>query len=144
MTSPLSLIIAVAVPVALSPLIVLGTRHLFAMFLREGAELFSSAIPHRELALGTATTIAIPNATLFTLAWWVAVGLSAAQLSMFVVVVPFLVVLPLGLLLTRIEVKARLHLAPSDAWLVGLLTFAGGNLPLILAMPFLLMLVPQS
>lgn len=139
-----SLVIALAAPLVLSPLIVLGTRPLFAKFLREGAELFSGAMPHRELAHDAASTIALINVVLFTLAWWGAVGLRTAELSMITVVVPFLAALPLGLYLTRVEVKARLHLLPKDSWLVGLLTFAGGNLPLILTTPVILMLVPMG
>ena len=130
-------------PVIAAPVAALGTRRLFAVFFREGAALFTGTEVHRELAHGAAMSMAINNALIFSLAWWAAVGISAAGQSMFLIVAPFIAAVLAGVWATTAAVRSKLHASAGDAWLVGLLVFAGGNLPLIVIMPLLLGLVPH-
>ena len=90
-----------------------------------------------------ATPIAVVNAIIFVLAWWAAIGLSALGETSFVLAMPFVIAIAFAFLITWIFVKERLNLANGCAFMVGLLVFAGGNLPVMLAMPALLMLIPS-
>lgn len=139
----LILIVCLLAPVAVSPLIVLGTRSLFAIFVREGASLFVGLEMHHEWAMTLARPISIGNGVIFALAWWAAIGLSALGLSNFALASPFIVALVFSQLLTWLFVKERLHLQNGTACMVSLVTFAGGNLPMIVALPLLVMAVPQ-
>jgi hypothetical protein len=138
------LILAIAAPIVLAPLIAWATRRLFGLFLREGAELFVGMDLHRGQTDIAGTSIAINNVIIFALAWWGAVALGATGQSMFLIVAPFIAAVPLGVWVASLPVKSHLHIERGDAWLVALLAFAGGNLPLILLMPVILSLVPHA
>src|SRR5688572_30396651 len=139
-----TLIICLVGPLAAAPLIVFFSRPLFAIFVREGAGLFLGLDMHKEWSLLVGKPIAIANAVVFTLAWWAAVGLSAMGAPSFSMAASFIVGLALAMLITYMFVKDLLHLHNGDAWLVGLLAFAGGNLPVIILMPVLLMTVMDA
>ena len=47
------------------------------------------------------------------------------------------------MMVTAASVKSRLGLDTGHAWLVGLLSYAGGNLPMIAMLPIILVLVPR-
>jgi hypothetical protein len=137
------LICCLVAPLAATPLVILLTRRLFAIFVREGASLFVGLEMHKDWAFTLATPIAIANAVVFTFAWWAAVGLSSMELTGLSLAAPFLAGLVLAMFITSIVVKDKLHLETGDACMVGLLTFAGGNLPVILLMPLLLIAVSE-
>jgi hypothetical protein len=139
----LALVLCLTAPLAVTPLIILLSRHLFAKFVREAAGLFVGVEMHKDWAITLGTPIAIANAIVFTLAWWAVVGLSAMKLTGFSLAAPFIIGLVLAMLLTYVFVKDKLHLQSGPSCLVGLLTFAGGNLPVILLMPMLLMAVSE-
>lgn len=131
-------------PLAAAPLTVWFSRPLFARFVREGADLFVGLSMHKEWALTLATPIAIANAIVFSLAWWAAVGISTIeQATAFSIAAPFIIGLLFAMLVTYVFIKDKLRLPTTDAWLVGLLAFAGGNLPVIIAMPVLLVAVME-
>ena len=137
----LMLIVCLAAPLAVAPLAVMGMRHLFAIFVREAAELFLDLDMHKAWAITLGTDIAVVNMVVFAVAWGATIGLASLHLSAFIVISPFLAAVLLALWFTRSMVKSRLRLQPGDAWMVGLLAFAGGNLPLIITIPVLLMVV---
>jgi hypothetical protein len=136
-----ALIACLVGPVIAAPLIALLSRHLFALFVREGTSLFVGLEMHKEWSLTLGTPIAIANAIIFSLGWWASVALGALDVPSISVAAPLIVALALALFITYILVKDKLHLETGDAFLVGLLAFAGGNLPVIIAMPMLLMAV---
>jgi hypothetical protein len=139
--SMLTLILCLAAPIAAAPLLVIGSRHLFANFVRETAAIFHGLDMHRAWAMTLGTDVAIINILIFALGWWGAVALSSLNQSAFLVAMPFILALLLALWITRGMIKARLKLPSKQSWLVGLISFAGGNLPLILGIPVLLMIV---
>jgi hypothetical protein len=139
----LMLAICLLAPIAISPLIVIANRQLCAFFVTEGASLFVGLEMHREWALTLAIPMSIANTVIFIFAWWAALGLSALQLSSFALATPFIVALALSLLVTWVLIRERLRLHNGKACLVSLITFAGGNLPLLIIMPLLVMAVPD-
>jgi hypothetical protein len=139
----LTLAVCLLAPFAIAPLIILANRHLYAMFVREAASIFVGLDMHREWAMTLAAPMAIANGVIFTFAWWAALGLSALQVSSFGLAAPFIAALGLSMLMTWFLIRERLHLHNVNACMVSLLAFAGGNLPLIIAMPVLVMAVPD-
>ena len=111
--------------------------------MREGASLFVGLDIHYEWAMTLAKPISIANVIIFTLAWWAALGLSALGLSSFALASPFVVALVFSMLTTWLFIKERLNLHNGTACMVSLVTFAGGNLPMIILLPLLVMAVPQ-
>ena len=59
----------IAVPILLAPLGVLLLRPLFAIFLEEGAELFSDAEPRRSLCRAIGHYLAVFNVAIFIVTW---------------------------------------------------------------------------
>lgn len=138
------LVVSLAAPLIATPLLVFCCRHLFTVFLREGSSLFVGLDMAKPWAAGIGQTMAVINGILFTFAWWATASFSYIQLSAFIVALPFVAAVLLGLTTTSLYVKSQMRLAPMDAWMVGLLSFAGGNLPMIVIIPLLLNIAPQA
>jgi hypothetical protein len=137
----LTLVVCLLAPLAAAPLLVMLSRHLFSTFVREAAELFLGMQMHREQRMALGTDLAVINAIIFSIAWMTAVALHACHLSSFIVVAPFLLAMLAALYFTSSMVRGRMKLPSRDAYLVGLLSFAGGNLPLIVIIPLLLITI---
>lgn len=124
-----------AVPVLLSPLVVVILRPLFALFLREGTGLFTEEKKSKLFCEAAAHYIAIVNVITFLVAW-------SATFSCCLLHGPHLVMVGLeiagvaaGLAITIYLVHEMVELTWDRAIVVGLVTFGGGNLPLIIGLP---------
>lgn len=137
----LTLIVLLVAPLVAGPAMVLGVRHLFALFVRQAADLFLAREIHRAWAMTLGTDVAAFNVSIFALAWWATVALCCLDVSGVFVAVPLAAGVGIAIVCTVLTVKARLTLDMREALMVGLLTFAGGNLPLIVLLPALFMLV---
>ncbi len=138
------LIIVIAgyvVPGVLAPLVVMALRPLFAIFLREGLELFTDVTLESGLVSGIGRVIAKVNVLILLFAWWAAhtcYVVDGKQMLMPAIVAMCGVVL--ALVVTVQMVRNRVGVVGQPSMLVGLLTFAGGNLPIFLLVPILLVI----
>jgi hypothetical protein len=135
------IILALAGPLLAAPLLIAALRYLYVVFLQQGVMLFVGLPLQPRWALRVATGAAIFNVSIFACAWWAAVIMKALELSSVVAVMPFLAALACGLTCTSLYLRGCLALKRSDSWLVGLLTFTGGNLPMVIFFPTFLALV---
>ena len=127
------------VPLAVAPAAIMGLRPLFALFLREGLELFSEVTLDRELSLGIAHVLALVNVIFFLVAWLAAFGCLVLGGTFTTSALIGIAGVVLALVLTMRLVRSRVGLSGWPAILVGLLTFTGGNLPLFLIVPVVLL-----
>jgi len=134
----------IAVPIVLSPLVVRCLRPLFGLFLREGTELFTDINLERALSLRIGHFLAIINVLIFVVAWSSAVGSAWIEWPPLIggLLAAGGVLLALGI--TIWSVRNRVGIVGQEMVLVGLVTFAGGNLPLIVVVPLVLAFVPRG
>lgn len=125
------LIIAVLAPVLAAPFL----RHLFAMFLRQSAELFSNVALERSATLTIGSRMALNSGLIFATSVLLFVGCMTLnvpwELTAAVTVIGILSALAVCILIIR----ASLDVDPLPAGAIGLVSFAGGNLPFILVYP---------
>ena len=128
------------VPVVIAPLVIMGLRPLFSIFLREGAELFADLTLEKRLSDGISRVLARWNVFIFVLAWMSAFGsyLGTHKWTWGALIIVAGVLGALGL--TIRQVRSRVGVVGRPALLIGLLAFAGGNLPLFLIVPIALVL----
>ena len=133
----------IAVPIALSPLVVRCLRPLFGLFLREGTELFTDVNLERALSVRIGHLLAITNVVVFVLAWSTVVGCAWLKWPPLAggLLAALGVVIALGF--TIWSVRNRVGIVGQEMVLVGLVAFAGGNLPLIVIVPLVLVFVPR-
>jgi hypothetical protein len=140
-TRHLILVIAgFVVPIAASPFVVAGLRPLFAIFLREGLELFTDISIARPLSEGIGRAMANANVVMLLLAWLGAFGARVLEWSISAAAAVAVLGVLLALATTIRMMKTRVSIMGHRAVLVGLLTFAGGNLPIFLLVPIVLLL----
>ncbi|MCZ6837522.1 MAG: hypothetical protein O7G85_17230 [Planctomycetota bacterium] len=126
----ISLLVA---PVILSPLIIFLLRMLFPYFLQEGAKLFTAIELPGSLARKVGTDIAIRNVIIFVVCWVASYGCTLLEFHYSWSILIAVSSVFLALFFTITLVKGRLSIRSwSDAGLVGLVAFAGGNLPLFI------------
>ena len=126
------------VPVLIAPLAVIGLRPLFALFVREGIELFADfELPlHVTAAIGR--SLALINVVIIVITWLfvrTCIELEGPHLASVGIAIGGLGV---AMLATLVEVRTRLSLVGAKATLVSLITFAGGNLPFWVSIPLAL------
>lgn len=128
------------VPVVIAPLVIMGLQPLFSIFLREGTELFADLTLEKRLSRGISRVLARWNVVIFVLSWMAAFGsyLGTGKWTWGALLIVAGVLGALGL--TIRQVRNRVGLVGRPALLVGLLAFAGGNLPLFLIVPIALVL----
>jgi hypothetical protein len=125
------MVAGLVIPVVLAPLVVLGLRRLFAVFLVESVDLFGYGTLDRKDALVLGALTAKLNVVVLLVAW---LGLYTClcfhQSNTLLMAIALGGVLS-AILVTTLIVRANLRLAGRTLLIVGLLVFAGGNLPLI-------------
>lgn len=127
-------------PVLLAPLVIYVLQMLFPIFLKEGAKLFTAMELPGSMARKVGTDIAVRDVGTLVLCWAAGFGCHMLQWH-YLLTVGFAVggVL-LALLGTITLVKKKLAIRSwTDAGFVGLVAFAGGNLPLFVIIPLLLL-----
>jgi hypothetical protein len=130
-------------PLVLAPLGVKLLRPLYALFLREGAELFADLALERRLATGIAGVLVLINMLILSAAWISACVserfLDASRMTSAAIV---LVGLFGALALTVLSTRTRLGLADGRRpLLIGLLVFTCGNLPIFVLVPVTIVLI---
>lgn len=134
-------IILLVAPILLAPFVVYFLSMLFPIFLREGAKLFTATDLPGKVSRKVGTDISMRCVIIFTLSWIAGYGCRLLDLN-YVLTVGFAVGgVFLALLGTITLVKKKLAIRSwSDSALVGMITFAGGNLPLFVLVPLLMFL----
>ena len=132
------LAVGLGVPTLLAPFAVLGLRRLFAIFLTEGVELFSTVTLEREDARTLGSLMAKLNIAVMLFAWLILYTCHCLDVRHFVVMGIGLAGVVGAIMITVAAIKSNLPLEGRDLWIVSLLVFTGGNLPIIVGVGVLL------
>ena len=134
-------IILFVAPVILSPLVVFLLQMLFPIFLREGAKLFAAIELPGTMARKVGTDIAVRCVAIFVVSWCAGYGCLLLEWA-YLWTVGFTVSgVILALLGTITLVKKKLAIRKwIDAALIGMLAFAGGNIPLFIIIVLLMLM----
>ncbi len=124
-------------PVLLSPLFVKGLRPLHGLFLREGVEMFTEVNLERGLSNRIGHILSITNVIIFLMAWIGAYGSRLLEWPRTVSALLAIGGVFCALAITVWNVRDRVGIVGKPAMLVGLVVFAGGNLPVIVLIPIL-------
>jgi len=139
----ITLAVGLAVPLLLAPLAVLGLRRLFAIFLTEGVELFSSLTLSSSDARTLGSLLAKLNVIVMLFAWMILYTCHCFQQDLLLVTGIGLAGLAGAMLITAMTIKSNLEITGRTLWMVTLLAFTGGNLPIIVTIGVLLALLPR-
>ncbi len=132
------LAVGLAVPTLLAPFAVLGLRRLFALFITEGVELFSTVTMEGEDAKTLGSLMAKLNVAVMLLAWLILYTCHCLDVRHLVVMGIALAGVAGAILITAAAIKSNLPLEGRELWMVALLAFTGGNLPIIVILGVLL------
>lgn len=130
------LIIAPTVPL----LAAFGLRYLFAIALRESVACFAGRVLQRDSTMLIGTRIAVKNAIIFAVAGLLFVGCTSLRLPWPLMAAPGVLGILGALFATIWVVRDSLGMKVPIAGVIGVVSFAGGNLPLILLVPAILAL----
>lgn len=131
----IAMAVGVAVPIAAAAPVTIGLRHLFGIFVREGASLFADIDLPDSLVLSIGTLMAKINVAILLLAW---IGLflcDCFDVEIMITSSIGIAGLLAALLATILIGKWNLGFRGWLALRFGALAFAGGNLPLLLLIP---------
>lgn len=137
------LAVGLAVPVLLAPFAVLGLRRLFAIFLTEGVEIFSTLTLMSDDARTLGALMAKLNVIVMLSAWLILYTCNCFDLNYLLVTGIGLAGLAGAMLITAMTIKSNLEIEGRTLWMVTLLAFTGGNLPIIVVIGVLLALLPR-
>ncbi len=132
------LAVGLAVPMLLAPFAVLGLRRLFAIFITEGVELFSTVTLVGEDARTLGSLMAKLNVAVMLFAWLILWTCHCLDVQHLVVMGIGLAGLVGAIMITAVTIKSNLELEGRALWMVALLAFTGGNLPIIVVVGVLL------
>ena len=139
----IKLAVGLVVPLLLAPFAVLGLRRLFAIFLTEGVELFSTLTLLRDDARTLGSLMAKLNVIVMLSAWMILYTCDFFGLSYLLVTGIGLAGLAGAMIITAMTIKSNLEIEGKTLWMVTLLAFTGGNLPIIVTIGVLLALLPR-
>ena len=128
------LIIAPAVPL----LAAFGLRYLFAIALRESVAWFAHLVLQRESTRVIGARLAMRNGLILALAGFLFVACTSLKLPWPVIAATGVLGILGALVATIWIIRDSLKIDVPTAGLIGLVSFAGGNLPLILLVPAML------
>ncbi len=126
---------------AVAPLVAIGLRHLFALFLTEATELFTALNLKRQDALDVGGLLARLNVVVALLTWLLLLTCRFFALPHMAGMGIALAGVVAAVLFSVLVVWSNLEIGGSRLWAVALLTFTGGNLPLIVAIGAVLALL---
>jgi len=136
----LTKILLLVAPLLLSPLFVLGSQYLFPTFLREGARIFLAMDLPGSLARKVGIDLAVRTVVILVLCWMAGYGCLLLGLSLWFTIGFGIFGVFLAMLGTITLCRGRLAIRSfNDAMLVGLIAFAGGNLPIFVLVPLALL-----
>jgi hypothetical protein len=139
----IELSLGLAIPVLLAPFVILGLRRLFAIFLTQGIELFSPLTLGDEDIQTLGSLMAKLNVIVMLFAWLILFTCEHFDVHFYLVTGIGLAGLAGALLITVMVVKSNLELEGLPLWMVALLAFTGGNLPIIVIAGVLLAVLPK-
>jgi len=139
----IKLAVGLAIPIILAPFAVLGLRRLFALFLTEGIEIFSSLTLVSDDARTLGALMAKLNVIVMLSAWLILYTCSCFDLNYLLVTGIGLAGLAGAMIITAMTIKSNLEIEGRTLWMVTLLAFTGGNLPIIVVIGVLLALLPR-
>ena len=133
--------IGFALPVLLAPVAVLILRRLFALFLTEGTELFGDFSLDPEEAASVGALMAKFNVLVLLLAWLGVFTCMCFHQPHFLLLGIALTGVTSAIVISMMIVKSNLQMDSGALMMVGILAFAGGNLPIIVLVAILMVLV---
>ncbi|MCP3902115.1 MAG: hypothetical protein GY715_00650 [Planctomycetes bacterium] len=133
-------VVCLGVPFVIAPILVLCLRPLFSLFLEEGLVLFTDRLVNHDQTAYLAGRLAAANVLFLLAVWTISFSCAMLDVPLALSAIPTLVGVPVALAVTVLMVRKRVGLDRRHAMLVGLLAFAGGNLPLFLLVPTILAL----
>ena len=132
-------ILLFGLPILLSPLVVYVSSRLFPIFLELGCKLFVALDLPGSLLRKVGMDVAIRCVVIYLICWIAGYGCFVIEwpyiLAVGICVSGVFLALAGTIMLVKKEVGVKTW---TDAVLVGLITYSGGNLPLILIIPLLL------
>ncbi len=136
----LKMLLGFGAPLVVAPIAIYSLRHLFAIFLREGAELFVHTQIAHPLSFEIGKHLAMVNVLLLLVSWGALFACECLELPMMALAGVAMAGVLATMLVTIAIVRSRLDFYGWPAAEVGLLSFVGGNLPLFLIATTLLAL----
>lgn len=131
-------------PFLLSPAIVYGLQLLFPVFITQGAKTFLAMDVPGSIARRVGTDIAIRCVITYLLCWFAGFGCYMLQWPLSLTIGFSIAAVFLSLIGTIMMVRKKLAIKSwGDSALVGLITFAGGNLPLMVLIAILLFVLER-
>jgi hypothetical protein len=127
-----ALIVGTIGPIILAPALVMGLRHLFAWFLAEGVKLFLDTRLHRQEIVEPGLVLAKSNVIVIVLLWIAVLTSRWFDLPMLITSAAAILGVIIALWITIEIVRRNVGTHGWTAAQIGLLTFAGGNLPFIM------------
>ncbi len=129
-------------PLLIAPLVVLAMQALVAMFLTTVTKLILDMDLPGSIARRVSTEISMRCVITYLLCWWAAYGCVMLKWPLSLTLTFAIGGVLLACAGTTLMVKKKLAIRKwSDAHMVGLLVFGGGNLPLIVLVPIVLFLI---
>lgn len=128
----IAMAIGLGVPVLAAPFVVLAQRRLFSIFLLEGVELLGGTTIAKKDALALGSLLAKLDVLVLLVAWLALYTCQCLDQSMLLVSGIAILGVFAAVVVTTLIVHANIRrLDTRTVTMVGLIVFAGGNLPLI-------------
>ncbi len=136
----LAIVAGYAVPIVAAPPAAIWLRHLFSMFVQEGAQLFGGLHLPGVYASSIGARLAKINVAILLATWIVVFSCHCADVA-YVTLGAVAVAGVLGALITTTGLlRWNLGVKGWVSWRMGMLSFAGGNLPIFLLVAAILAL----
>ncbi len=119
-------------PVLAAPFAAWGLRHTFRFFLQEGTELFGGLVLGRADAVSVGSLMAKINVVILLVAWLVLFTCQCFKQPDLLSALVGIGGLAAALMMTVFIVRLNIEVQGPTRWLVGLIAFAGGNLPVFI------------
>jgi len=139
----LELAACVVATLLIAPLLVLALRFLFTLFITGGAKWIADLTFEGPQIRIVAVQMAIANIVIYIMAWFATVGCVLADVAIWWQSLCLILGIAVALLVTVQLARGWLQYMGLERWQslsIGVLAFAGGNIPLIVLLPFTLML----
>ena len=128
----IAMVVGYGGPVLAAPFAAWGLRYTFRFFLQEGAELFGGLVLGRADAVSVGSLMAKINVVLLLVAWLALFTCQCLDQPAVLNALVGIAGLAAALLMTVFVVRLNIEVQGAKLWMVGLITFAGGNLPVFI------------
>lgn len=144
MQQVLVLAACVAATLLIAPGLVVLLRYLYTLFIFGGVKWIADLTFERPQINTVSTQMAVANIVVYVLAWFAVVGCVLADLPIWWRSLCLILGIAVALLLTVLLARGWLQYKGLERWQslsIGVLAFAGGNLPLIVLLPLTLFVI---